>query len=177
MDTSPAATTPYDQAPTPDYSSPTSTQTPTHHAPLASGFTDPDPSARLIDIVSETWCLLAPFPIPNPSLLTAHLFAPVTMSGYLLKRAGSDDEDGLMALGVNLVSTDAKRDDAGVKTEQEEILKEVLKVYADLACLARLRRTEDWRTGLLPWHLAAARSAAGAVKGCMRWGKREEGKK
>ncbi|KAI4140611.1 MAG: hypothetical protein LQ341_003766 [Variospora aurantia] len=124
MDTSPAATTPYDQAPTPDYSSPTSTQTPTHHAPLTSGFTDPDPSARLIDIVSETWCLLSPFPIPNPSLLTAHLFAPVAMSGYLLKRAGSDDEDGLMALGVNLISTDVKMDDAGVKTEQEEILKE-----------------------------------------------------
>ncbi|KAL8648522.1 MAG: hypothetical protein Q9210_004937, partial [Variospora velana] len=124
MDTSPAATTPYDQAPTPDHPSPTSTHTPTRHAPLASGFADADPSARLIDVVSETWCLLSPFPIPNPSLHTALLFAPVSMSGYLLKRAGSDDEDGLIALGVNLVSSDVKRDDAGVKAEQEKVLKE-----------------------------------------------------
>ncbi|KAL9014680.1 MAG: hypothetical protein Q9173_000676 [Seirophora scorigena] len=173
MDTSPAATTPYDQVLTPDQPSPTTTHTPTRQTPLASGFTDPDPSARLIDVVSETWCLISPCPIPDPYLLTNPLLALTSTSGYLLKRAGPDDEDGLIPLGVNLITVDLKRDDAGSKMEQEKLLREILKVYADLACLARLRGTEDWKSGVLPWHLAAARRAAGAVTGCMRWGKRE----
>lgn len=174
--TSPAATTPYEQVLTPDHSSPTATQTPNRHmynspaANAATGFADYDLSARLIDVVSETWCMISPMPIPDPYLPTPHL-AFVCMSGYLLKRAGAEDEDGLLPLGVNLVSLDLSKNEPGTKQEQEQVLREVLTMYADLACLARLRGTEEWRRGLLPWHVAAARKARRAVSGCMRWGK------
>ncbi|KAL8922357.1 MAG: hypothetical protein Q9208_005210 [Pyrenodesmia sp. 3 TL-2023] len=179
VDTSPAATTPHEQVLTPDHSSPTATQTPNRQmynspaANAASGFADHDLYARLIDVVSETWCMLSPMPIPDPYLPTPHL-AFVCMSGYLLKRAGAEDEDGLLPLGVNLISLDLSKNEPGTKQEQEQVLREVLTMYADLACLARLRGTEEWRRGLLPWHVAAARKARRAVIGCMRWGKPEE---
>lgn len=92
------------------------------------------------------------------------------MSGYLLKRAGAGDDDGLLPLGVNLISVDLSKSEVGTKQEQEKVLREVLAMYADLACLARLRGTEEWKKGVLPWHVAAARKARRAVSGCMRWG-------
>ncbi|KAL9024501.1 MAG: hypothetical protein Q9196_006471, partial [Gyalolechia fulgens] len=177
LDTSPAASTPFDPAPTPDHSSPINTHTPNRHtlnspsAPSASGSTDPDPAARLVDVVSETWCMISPSPIPDPYLPTPDL-APILRSGYLLKRAGTDDEDGLIPLGVNLVCTDLSRHEPGTLQVQTRVLRDVLGMYGDLACLARLRGTEEWRNGVLPWHVAAARKARKAVSGCMKWGSR-----
>lgn len=185
--TSPAASTPFDQVNTPDHhSSPmnTQTQTPnrntTHTSPAtpsaSTGFTDPDPAARLVDVVSETWSMISPNnPIPDPYLPTP-LLAPVLLSGYLLKRAGADDEDGLLPLGVNLVSTDLKtgNDEAGVSQGNEKVLRDVLGMYSDLSSLARMRGIEEWKGGVLPWHVAAARKARGAVGGCMRWGARRK---
>ncbi|KAL8905345.1 MAG: hypothetical protein Q9207_002693 [Kuettlingeria erythrocarpa] len=175
VDTSPAATTPHEAVFTPDHSSPTTTQTPNrqnYNSPAANpvpGFADYDPSARLIDVVSETWCTISPMPIPDPYLPTSHL-APVCISGYLLKRAGAEDDDGLLPLGVNLVSLNLSKNEVSTKQEQEKVLREVLAMYADLACLARLRGTEEWKRGVLPWHVAAARKSRRAVSGCMRWG-------
>ncbi|KAL9600262.1 MAG: hypothetical protein Q9219_003306 [cf. Caloplaca sp. 3 TL-2023] len=193
-DTSPAASTPFDQVHTPDHSSPiTATHTPSRHiqnSPAAassstSGFTEADPSARLIDVVSETWSMLSPSPIPDPYILTPHL-APILVSGYLLKRAGPEDRDGLITLGVNLVAADLvaaaslqqqQQQQQGKEKEKEKerekaVLREVLGMYGDLACLARLRGVEGWREGVLPVHVAAARKAGRGVRGCMRWGKK-----
>ncbi|KAL8715726.1 MAG: hypothetical protein Q9220_000393 [cf. Caloplaca sp. 1 TL-2023] len=186
---SPTITSPNDHAvSTPDQlPSPALTTTPgrsstnnlpgTPSAPT-SGFTDHDSSARLVDIVSQTWCFISPIPIPDPYLHAPHL-APVAMSGYILKRRGTDEEDGLVSLGVNLIALDVSRSSAtssqktgsdNGKTQQEKMLREVLGMYSDLAHLARLRGTEEWKEGVLPWHVAAARKAVGAVRGCMRWG-------
>ncbi|KAI4170694.1 MAG: hypothetical protein LQ343_004793 [Gyalolechia ehrenbergii] len=176
-DTAPAASAPLDQVPTPDHSSPINTHTPSRQtlnspaAPSASGFTDPDPAARLNDVVSETWCMISPSPIPDPYLPTPHL-APVLRSGYLFKRAGPDDEDGLIPLGINLISMDLSRNEPGTTQVQAKLLRDVLGMYGDLACLARLRGTEEWKSGVLPWHVAVARKARRAVSGCMKWGPR-----
>ncbi|KAL8701515.1 MAG: hypothetical protein Q9201_004873 [Fulgogasparrea decipioides] len=179
LGTSPTVSTPYDQTLTPDHSSPATFQSPTRplgHQPTipsASGFTDSDPSARLIDIVSDAWAVIAPGPIPDPCLPMPHL-APVIASGYLLKRAGTEEEDGLIPLGINLISSDiSKTSDGGAIIRYEKFLRDVLSMYSDLATLARLRGTEEWRRGVLPWHVAAARKARIAVSGCMRWGKKE----
>ncbi|KAL8951519.1 MAG: hypothetical protein Q9222_002510 [Ikaeria aurantiellina] len=186
--TSPTTTTsPNDRSVlTPDHlPSPTMMTTPgrssTNHLPATtpsastSTFTDHDPSARLIDIVSETWCFISPIPIQDPYLHNPHR-APVPMSGYILKRRGTEDADGLISLGVNLIDVDVLKSKPRSTTDdvkaQEKVLREMLGMYADLAHLARLRGTEEWREGVLPWHVAAARKAKEAVSKCMRWGER-----
>ncbi|KAL8692987.1 MAG: hypothetical protein Q9218_002104, partial [Villophora microphyllina] len=177
VNTSTSPQTPYDQVPTPDHSSPSVTaprpvlsSTPTG----ASGFTDTDPSARLIDIVSETWAMISPIPATDPYLPPTK-FVRVLTSGYLLKRAGPEDDDGLVPLGINLVSTDISKQadmNAASTKAHEKVMRELLGMYSDLATLARSRGLEEWKTGVLPWHLAAARKGKRAVRGCMRWGER-----
>ncbi|KAL8867711.1 MAG: hypothetical protein Q9174_005482 [Haloplaca sp. 1 TL-2023] len=175
----PLATSP--QVMTPDQSSPAASHTPLRTAaqqpatPSATGFTENDPSARLIDVVSETWTMISPLPIQDPYISTPHL-ASITISGYLLKRAGPDERDGLLTLGVSLVSGDlsSSKSEAVAEKKHEKLLIEVLKMYSDLATLARLRGTEDRRTGVLPWHVAAARKGRDAVRLSMTWGEREE---
>ncbi|KAL8825132.1 MAG: hypothetical protein Q9170_007916 [Blastenia crenularia] len=178
LDTSPPATTPLDQAHTPDHPSPMATHTPNRHvhtSPSTSTFPDPDPTARLIDVVAETWSMISPIPILDPYLPTIPPLAPVLVSGYLLKRAGSEDEDGLIPLDVNLIATDLARNEAAEQREKIKMLRSVLGMFDDLAALARLRGTEEWREGVLPWHLASARKGRRSVEGCMRWGKRGRG--
>lgn len=82
-------------------------------------------------------------------------------SGYLLKRAGTRDEDGLIAVEVDIVHGDLKG--------KETVLKEVLSMYRGLAALARLRNVVDRVTGVLPWHVAAARRAGDGVNSLMSW--------
>ncbi|KAL8768475.1 MAG: hypothetical protein Q9209_005266 [Squamulea sp. 1 TL-2023] len=138
--------------------------------PNATGFSDHDPSARLIDVVSQTWAMTSPTPILDPYLPRQHL-APVLSSGYLLKRAGAEDNDGLIPLGVNLIATIMSKPDTGNCQAHDKTLTEVLEMYSDLATLARLQGLEAWKVGVLPWHVAAAKKAKKAVTGCMMWGK------
>lgn len=159
----------YDQVPTPE-----TTRAPIG-TPTASGFTENDPSARLIDIVSETWAMISPIPVTDPYLPPTNL-ARILMSAYLLKRAGPEDADGLVPLGVNLISVDLLKqsDTSPMNTKAgEKALREVLGMYSDLATLARSRGIEVWKRGVLPWHIAAARKGKRAVRGCMRWGQRQ----
>ncbi|KAL8692955.1 MAG: hypothetical protein Q9224_003854, partial [Gallowayella concinna] len=177
-ETTPAAHGLYEQMPTPDYSSPTVIHTPGRPTPnqpatpSAPGFSEADPSARLIDVVSKTWAMMSPTPIPDPYLGPPHL-AAVLASGYLFKRAGAEEDDGLLPLGINLITTIISKPEAGNNFQANiKTLKEVLGMYSDLALLARLRGLEEWRTGILPWHVAAARKARRVVTRCMRWDER-----
>ena len=117
----------------------------------------------------------SPMAILDPFIMTPQL-APIIISGYLLKRAGSDDEDGLLPLGVSLISGDLSSSKNGAMAEKknERLLREVLRMYSDLATLARLRGTEDWKLGILPWHVAAARKGRDAVRSSMTWGERKD---
>ncbi|KAL8816517.1 MAG: hypothetical protein Q9223_004480 [Gallowayella weberi] len=177
-ESSPAAYALYDQIPTPDNSSPTVIHTPSRAAqnhpatPSAPGFSENDPSARLIDVVSKTWAMVSPTPIPDPYLGPPHL-ASVLGSGYLFKRAGAEDYDGLIPLGINLITTIISKPEARNCQTTLKTLREVLGMYSDLAMLARLRGLEEWKTGILPWHVAAARKARRIVTRCMRWGERK----
>ncbi|KAL8777960.1 MAG: hypothetical protein Q9194_002266 [Teloschistes cf. exilis] len=134
--------------------------------PTASGFTENDPSARLVDIVSETWAMISPIPATDPYLPPTNL-AHVLMSAYLLKRAGPEETDGLVPLGINLISFDLFKqiDTSSANTKSgEKVLREVFGMYSDLATLARSRGIEAWKRGVLPWHIAAARKGKRAIK-------------
>ena len=179
LDTTPAAFTPNDQMPTSDYPSPTVNHTLGRGArnlpftPSATGFSDKDASARLIDIVSQTWAMISPTPGLDPYLPRQPL-ASVLASGYLLKRAGAEDNDGLVPLGINLIATNLTKAETGNGQTHTKTLTEVLERYSDLAMLARLRGLEEWKVGVLPWHVAAARKAKNAVIRSMRWGQRKD---
>ena len=81
-------------------------------------------------------------------------------SGYLVKRAGPRDEDGLIPLGVHLVH--------GQKP-YKAVLKEILGMYRNLGTLARARGVEDPVKSVLPLHVAAARKAWKALSETMRY--------
>ena len=81
-------------------------------------------------------------------------------SGFLVKRAGPRDENGLIPLGVNLVH--------GQKP-YKAVLKEVLGMYRNLGTLARVRGVVDPVKSVLPLHVAAARKAWKALSETMRY--------
>lgn len=82
------------------------------------------------------------------------------MSGYLLKRGGARDDDGLIPALVNVVHA------AGPKTG-EGLLEEVLGMYGALGTLARLRGIVHPLRCVLPWHVATARKANIGVNAMM----------
>ncbi|KAL8647785.1 MAG: hypothetical protein Q9226_006289 [Calogaya cf. arnoldii] len=140
--------------------------------PSAGGFSDNDPSARLVDVVSQTWTMASPTPILDP-YLPRQQFAPILVSGYLVKRAGAENKDGLISLGISLVASIFPKGETGNHEVHTKTLTEILRIYSDLANLARLRGLEEWSAGVLPWHVAAARKARKAVTRCMRWGEKK----
>ncbi|KAL8851893.1 MAG: hypothetical protein Q9221_003216 [Calogaya cf. arnoldii] len=178
VDTSSAAYTPNEQILTPGSHGPGVIHTPGRASqnapatPSAGGFSDNDPSARLVDVVSQTWIMASPTPILDP-YLPRQQFAPILVSGYLVKRAGAENKDGLIPLGINLVATIFPKGETGNHEVHTKTLTEVLRIYSDLATLARLRGLEEWSAGVLPWHVAAARKARKAVTRCMRWGEKK----
>ncbi|KAL9036046.1 MAG: hypothetical protein Q9180_004525, partial [Flavoplaca navasiana] len=178
LDISSAAFTPNEQILTPGGTSPNVNNAPSRAGqnppatPSANGFSENDPSARLVDIVSQTWALISPNPILDPCKPRGQC-SPVLVSGYLLKRAGTEDRDGLISLGINLVNIITPKVELGDHQAHTNILTEVLQMYSDLATLARLRGLEEWKSGVLPWHVAAARKAKKTVTRCMRWEEKE----
>ena len=123
-----------------------------------SGPFDDNAEAMLIDITDETWGLTMARGLDDPNIPTA--FCQALASGYLLKRAGPRDEDGLRSLEVNIVYA-PKPDKA--------LLKDLLSMYRGLALLARVRGIVDPISNVLPWHIAAAKKAHAVVSGTMQW--------
>ena len=123
-----------------------------------SGAFDHSAEAKLVDIIDETWGLVMAGCLDDTrSLLDS---CPALISGYLIKRAGARDEDGLIAFGVNIIH--AQKPD-------KLLLKEVLRMYRGLGLLARLRGIVDPISSVLPWHIAAARKAHATVSSTMQW--------
>ena len=119
---------------------------------------DHDLEARLIDITDETWGVVMDGTLDDPS--TPFDKCASMASGYLVKRAGPRDEDGLIPLAVNVVH--------GQKPYRA-VLKEVLRMYRNLGTLARVRGVVDPMKSMLPLHVAAARKAWKAVSETMRF--------
>lgn len=127
----------------------------------ASAIVESDHDVKLIDVTDESWGVILPHPFPG-NLLPLSCCRSAA-SGYLLKRAGTRDEDGLLPLAVDIVH---------MPKVQDGLLKELLGMYRDLAALARLRGTVHGLHGIMPWHIATAKKANEGVNEMMSWDRR-----
>lgn len=122
---------------------------------------DHDAEARLVDITDETWGVIMTH--STDDLCVPSKYSKFLASGFLVRRAGVRDEDGLIRLAVGLVY--------GAQPLRPT-LKTVLDMYRALGLLARIRGVVDERTGMLPLHVAAARKTRSVVGASMKYGDR-----
>lgn len=152
--------TPFTSAMSPDVSAPVSSPagaTAQAGTPVpVTTFGDPDVEARLVDVADESWGVIMDRSIDDLSIASKK--ATAIGAGYLIKRAGPRDEDGLLPMAVQVLHT---------LNPYRPLMKEVLAMYRDLATLARVRGITDPVTGVLPWHLAAADKAHAALNSTM----------
>ncbi|KAJ5755637.1 hypothetical protein N7533_005180 [Penicillium manginii] len=127
-------------APTPGaaYNAPTPTD----------GSLEPDPDVVLTDMCDESWAVILSHRLNNSHHVTE--LRPALVSGYLLRRKGVADSDGVFAMTVNLVHTPRP------SPSHEILLREVLGMYRDLATLARARGIRSVQNNTMPWHIATA---------------------
>ncbi|KAE8147376.1 mediator complex subunit 13 C-terminal-domain-containing protein [Aspergillus avenaceus] len=128
-------------APTPPSGShaPANAPTPTDSAMEA------ESESVLTDICDESWGIILSHRLNNSPHSTE--YRPALASGYLLRRKGDTDGDGVYAMTVNLIYT---------QRSSEMILREILGMYRDLGTLARVRGTRTVQKNTLPWHIATA---------------------
>lgn len=109
---------------------------------------DSDTDTILIDKSDESWALILSHRLNNsPSLTT---YSPALASGYLIRRSGTSDTDGLASMSVNIIHSHVRR-------LADVLLKDILRMYRDLATLARARGIAHVQGNYsLPWHIATA---------------------
>ena len=130
--------------------------------PAAASF-DHENDARLVDITEETWGVVTSIPSGNANMTVSEFtttVSPALVSGYLVKRAGPRDQDGLLSMTIDVLH--AQKANYG-------LMKDVLIMYRNLGTLARSRGNTDSVRGLLPCHLAIAKRAFSAVQALMPW--------
>lgn len=127
--------------------------------PPSTAFGDHHGEARLIDIADETWGVVMKANVDD--LCNAPDDCPALAGGYLVKRAGPRDEDGLVRMGVNVIYG---------QTPHRPLLKAVLGWYRNLGLLARVRGLADPVKSVVPYHVAATNKAHAAVTATMRYG-------
>ena len=115
-------------------------------------FGETDADAKLVDIIDETWAVV--LDRSGIDFDTTPERSNAGIRGYLVKRAGSKDQDGLLPLQVDVVNG---------SEPLLSVLQEVLGVYRNLAMLARARNITDPVKGTLPIHVAAATKAHAAL--------------
>lgn len=117
-----------------------------------------DAEARLIDVTDETWGVIT---ASKSEDIEADLISNTPLlSGYLVKRLGSRNEEGLLICGVHLIYAEEAT---------ETLLKEVLGMYRCLGLLARTRSIVDPVRSILPWHVAASTKALAVLEATMCW--------
>ena len=133
--------------------------------PGASGF-EQEADSKLIDVREDTWMFVSSEVLQGDPRMPS-LFCQPIAEGFLLKRAGATDEDGVYSLGVGLVHSS--------EIDQTNLLKETLQMFHKLSVLARMRRITDPLSGMLPIHLAAALKGCSTLISAMAWENAEEG--
>ncbi|KAI9800941.1 MAG: mediator of RNA polymerase II transcription subunit 13 [Piccolia ochrophora] len=113
---------------------------------------DFDSDAILVDEADDTWAVVLSHRLSNSNSVIEH--SPALASGYLVKKGGSHEDDGPVTVGINLLHA---------QRSFEPLLREVLQMFADLACLARLKGLVDPDNRPVPWHIAAAIKAQDAL--------------
>lgn len=107
-----------------------------------------DSDAVLIDICDESWLAILSHRLNSSPHLTE--FRPALSSGYLLRRKGATDADGVFAMAVNLIHSPHP------PSSHDSVLKDTLSMYRDLGCLARAKGICSVQNNTLPWHIATA---------------------
>ncbi len=82
------------------------------------------------------------------------------ISGYLVKRGGSNSDDPPVVMEVNIVHSEVL---GNPRTFHESLLREILGYYRGLGTLARVRGVVDVVRDVRPWHIAAAEKAVTAL--------------
>ncbi|KAJ5435019.1 Mediator complex subunit Med13 [Penicillium cf. griseofulvum] len=77
-------------------------------------------------------------------------FRPALSSGYLLRRKGATDGDGVFSISVNLIYSPHP------PASHDNVLKDTLNMYRDMGCLARAKGICSVQNNTLPWHVATA---------------------
>jgi mediator of RNA polymerase II transcription subunit 13 len=108
-----------------------------------------DSEAILADICDEAWMVILSHRLNSSPHLTE--FRPALASGYLLRRKGASDADGVFAMTVNLIYTQRPS-----SASHEGLLKETMGMYRDLASLARAKGIRSVQGNIMPWHIATA---------------------
>lgn len=109
---------------------------------------EPDADIVLADISDESWTVVLSHRLNS----SAHIadYRPALASGYLLRRKGSSDSNGVHSMTVNLVYSPRP------SSHHDSALRDILAMYRDLATLARARGMRSVQKNTLPWHIAAA---------------------
>ena len=102
----------------------------------------------LTDVHDESWGVILSHRLNSSPHLTE--YRPALASGYLIRRKGPTDGDGVFAMNINLVYTQR------TPPSYEILLKEIFGMYYDLGVLARIRGTHCVQRNTLPWHIATA---------------------
>ncbi|KAJ5923215.1 hypothetical protein N7454_008460 [Penicillium verhagenii] len=109
---------------------------------------EPDSDVVSIDVADESWAVTLTHRLNSSPHVTE--FRPALASGYLLRRKGTTDGDGVFTMTANLIYSQRPA------SSHEALLKEILGMYRDLASLARARGMRSVQGNTLPWHVATA---------------------
>lgn len=109
---------------------------------------EPDSDVVLADVSDESWAVVLSHRLNSSPHVTE--FRPALASGYLLRRKGTTDGDGVFAMTVNLIYSQRP------SSSHENTLREILGMYRDLASLARAKGMRSVQNNTLPWHIATA---------------------
>ncbi|KAJ5550195.1 Mediator complex subunit Med13 [Penicillium sp. DV-2018c] len=122
---------------------------PTYSAPTPTEMSlETDPEAVITDITDDSWLAILSHRLNSSPHLTES--RPALSSGYLLRRKGATDNDGVFALCVNLIYSPRP------PASHDHVLKDTLSMYRDLGCLARAKGLRSVQNNTLPWHIATA---------------------
>ena len=120
-----------------------------------------DGELSLVDSSEESWMMILPF-----GMNQAHDIMGVKQalaSGYLLKRSGRKDEDGLCSIGVHLKHTPDLP--AGVGNQYDEALEDIIRQFRGLVTLVAARGVIDRVKQCVPWHIHTAVTGAKGLSG------------
>jgi mediator of RNA polymerase II transcription subunit 13 len=109
---------------------------------------EPDSDVVLTDVCDDSWAVILSHRL-NASPHVTEL-RPALVSGYLLRRKGAADSEGVFSMTVNLLYSQRPA------ISHESLLGDILAMYRDLSCLARARGMRSVQGNTLPWHIATA---------------------
>lgn len=109
---------------------------------------EPDSDVVLTDVCDDSWAVILSHRLNTSPHVTE--LRPALVSGYLLRRKGATDSEGVFSMTVNLLYSQRPA------ISHESVLWDILAMYRDLSCLARARGVRSVQGNTLPWHIATA---------------------